>query len=261
MFSSPGDTTFLDIWNPQFDRPILSSGNNTTLTTGMLLLWTLGTSIHTAYNLVQWHIAACACCRSGGMCERRACCPSLGKHLLKVLVIVIISMAVLIVFTRVAISNAQEEEEEMMMAQQEPQFQSTERTEGDTTTTDSTKDPDSIHFFDDDTLEYGVHDASEFKFLVGYCIELVLALFVYYPIGGTIFFAGWLGCCGRIPLLGGRPYEVAMEEKKFAQRTNPTMDEDTSEDPEDGGVAAAATAATAAAAAVKVEHYQSQRFR
>jgi len=44
-------------------------------------------------------------------------------------------------------------------------------------------------------------------FLVGYALELVFALFVFYFFTSTVFFSGILGC-GRIPFLGGRPYEV-----------------------------------------------------
>lgn len=48
---------------------------------------------------------------------------------------------------------------------------------------------------------------SKFTFLVGYALELVVALFVFYFITSTVFFSGILGC-GRLPVLGGRPYEI-----------------------------------------------------
>jgi hypothetical protein len=57
------------------------------------------------------------------------------------------------------------------------------------------------------------HNAQEFQFLLGYLVEMVLALFIYYPLGGTILFSGVLGC-GKLPLLGGRPREVAAEERR-----------------------------------------------
>ena len=49
-----------------------------------------------------------------------------------------------------------------------------------------------------------------FSFLVGYAIELVVALFIFYFFTSTVFFSGLLGC-GRIPILGGRPYELWRE--------------------------------------------------
>lgn len=56
-----------------------------------------------------------------------------------------------------------------------------------------------------------VEDKRSFRFLLGYLVEFVLALFVYYPITVTILFSGVLGCKGRIPVLGGRPREVKKE--------------------------------------------------
>jgi hypothetical protein len=49
-------------------------------------------------------------------------------------------------------------------------------------------------------------------------VELVLALFVYYPLVGTILFSGVV-VCGKIPVLGGRPYEVTVQ-KRLAQASN-----------------------------------------
>ena len=66
-------------------------------------------------------------------------------------------------------------------------------------------------------------DKRSFRFLLGYLVEFVLALFVYYPIAVTILFSGVLGCGGRVPLLGGRPREVKRErryEEKKKQRAS-----------------------------------------
>lgn len=227
-----------DLWNPRFNQPlvkvVIDGEEQTTLTTGMLLLWTLGSSIHTAYNLLQWHIAACACCRAGGMCEKRACCPSLGKQLLRVLVLVIVSMAIIILLTRVAISNSKDEKE----------------TRGQATSSPTAAPQDkNIHFFDDDSLEYEVHDASEFEFIVGYAVEMLLAFLVYYPMAGTVLFSGILGC-GRIPLLGGRPFEVKAEEQRMLRKNHlgpAATEDDTSDDVEGNG-------------AVVVEHIRSPRL-
>jgi hypothetical protein len=229
-----------DVWNPKFNQPlvkvVVEDEEKTTLTTGMLLLWTLGSSCHATYNLLQWHIAACACCRTGGMCEKQACCPSLGKHVLRVLVIVVISMAILIILTRVAITELEGQRDSQVRAYN--------------STTTAAGEDDSIHFFDDDGLKLDVHDVSEFEFLVGYLVEMVLALFVYYPIGGTILFSGCLGC-GRFPFLGGRPYEVRMEERKLSRMQQVGLaatEEDTSEDIEEGD------------GAVAVQHFRAPRF-
>lgn len=247
------------LWNPQFNQPLVQVAvvsdddnvvvePNTTLTTGMLLLWTLGGSIHATYNLLQWKIAACACCRPGGMCETKACCPSLGKHLLRVLVAVIVAMAVLIILLRVAITNSEND----LADQQE--LANLNDTSNSTTADDGGSS--GIHFLDDDGIQHIEvhHDVSEFEFLVGYLVENVLALFVYYPIGGTILFSGILGCGGKVPLwssmFGGRPYEIRAEERRLArkqQRTGGETSSDEEDQVEDGG-------------RVPVQHYRHSFF-
>lgn len=179
---------------PQFNQFVMDLFGVYTLTTGMLLLWTLGGCMHTAYNLLMWHIAACACCRSGGCCQSKAWCPSLGKHLLRYFVFISLGLAVLIVLLRVAITDVlnQDMDEE------------------------AEEESSNLHFeFPQDDEEWDIHvnNAHEFQFVLGYLVEMTLALFIYYPLGGTILFSGVLGC-GKIPLLGGRPAEVAAEERR-----------------------------------------------
>lgn len=186
------------LWNPRFDQVVAefvtTDGDSWTLTTGMLLLWTLGSSVHCAFNLAIWHIGACACCRSGGCCQSCACCPSLGKHLSRVLILCIVAIAVMIVLLRVAITNQQDN-----LAEQD-----TNNISGDK----------KVNIGIDDTLSLDVESASQFQFVAAYLVEMVLSLFVYYPIGGTVLFSGILACGCKIPLLGGRPYEVALEERR-----------------------------------------------
>mmetsp|Transcript_2759 Transcript_2759/g.5246 ORF Transcript_2759/g.5246 Transcript_2759/m.5246 type:complete len:401 (+) Transcript_2759:160-1362(+) len=190
------------LWNPEFDRVLATvvtdSGSSFVLTTGMLLLWTLGGGVHCACNLAMWHVAACACCRSGGCCESYACCPSLGKHMLRVFVLGIVGLCVMIVLLRVAINE-----------------QKDELTEYDTSTGSGNK---GIDIQIDDQLDLDIQSPSEFSFLIGYLVEIVLSLFVYYPIGGTMLFSGIFACGFKIPVLGGRPYEVACEERRKAKQ-------------------------------------------
>jgi hypothetical protein len=64
------------------------------------------------------------------------------------------------------------------------------------------------------------------KSVDNYLIEFALALTVYYPLIATIFFSGILGCQGNIPVLGGRPRDLIMEEKvkrKFEKRRQNMM--------------------------------------
>mmetsp|Transcript_61564 Transcript_61564/g.150705 ORF Transcript_61564/g.150705 Transcript_61564/m.150705 type:complete len:424 (-) Transcript_61564:309-1580(-) len=197
------------LWNPRFDQVIAQfvtrNGDIWVLTTGMLLLWTVGSSLHCAFNLAMWHIAACACCQPGGCCPTRlACCPSLGKHVSRVLIVSILACAVLIVLLRVAITNEESSSSTTYDAVE-----------------DGSNDGDNskVQIDIDDGLVLDVESISDFQFVAAYLIEMVLSLFVYYPIGGTILFSGILSCGCKIPLLGGRPYEVALEQRRLAKKS------------------------------------------
>eukprot|EP00934_Nitzschia_sp_Nitz4_P000735 Nitzschia sp. Nitz4//scaffold47_size129522//29894//31057//NITZ4_003543-RA/size129522-processed-gene-0.6-mRNA-1//1//CDS//3329552776//735//frame0 len=203
------------LWNPQLNQSVFSvtaGGVEWTLTTGMFLLWTVGGAIHAIFNVLQWNIAACACCRTGGFCERVACCPSLGKQLLRVFVLIILVLAILLMLMRIAVTNAEEEDSVDSIFSN-----STLGIAPPTSAPTSLEDVDGwngIRFFGgDDSLELEVHDVEEFQFLVGYAVEMFLALFIYFPILGTILLSGCIGC-GKVPILGGRPYEVAAENRR-----------------------------------------------
>jgi len=87
---------------------------------------------------------------------------------------------------------------------------------------DETQNPDAESsaaekFAEDNILSEGTDgdadsssNSKQFSFLVGYALELVFALFVFYFTTSTVFFSGILGC-GRVPIFGGRPYEVRRE--------------------------------------------------
>ena len=69
---------------------------------------------------------------------------------------------------------------------------------------------------------------AKFTFFVGYALELVFALFIFYFITSTVFFTGILGC-GRLPILGGRPYEL-WEERVFSSNRPTTSETDGNND-------------------------------
>jgi hypothetical protein len=179
------------LWNPEFDRVLVSvatANGGFVLTTGMLLLWTAGGGIHCMFNLAMWHIAACACCQSGGCLESCACCPSLGKYMIRFFVFCIGAFAALIIVLRVAINNQEEE--------------------------DSIADGDGTI----QGIDLGVEAVSEFSFVFNYLVEMTLSFFVYYPVIGTILFSGILSCGYNVPVVGGRPYEVACEDRRNLKR-------------------------------------------
>jgi len=194
--------------NPSFDQVILvvqAFDDEWQLSTGMLLLWTVGGSVHAGYNLVMWHIAACVCCRVGGCLESVACCPSLGKQLIRVFLLISIAFGAMVVLLRVGIAHNSDDG-------------STENGSQELETPQDDDGGATIHGINIvDEFDFEVGEAQEFNFLVGYLVEMVLALFIYYPLGGTILFSGCLGC-GCIPVLGGRPVEVAAEERHRKKR-------------------------------------------
>ena len=49
-----------------------------------------------------------------------------------------------------------------------------------------------------------------FTFLISYAIECILSFFLFDPIVAFVLFSGLLGCF-RLPILGGRPWEMKSE--------------------------------------------------
>lgn len=188
------------VWNPEFDQIVMSitldSGDVYSLTTGMLLLWTLGGGIHASFNLSMWYIAACSCCRAGGCCEARACCPSFGKHLIRGVVLMMVVMTILVVLMRIATGNSGTD--------------ALDAADTRNVTESSAMD----FFFTEEAWDFDVEGTEEFHFVLAYLVQMVLSLFVYYPFFATVLMSGVLGCNGKVPLLGGRPYEIAQFKRK-----------------------------------------------
>eukprot|EP00980_Cylindrotheca_fusiformis_P015407 scaffold4335_cov119-Cylindrotheca_fusiformis.AAC.10 len=176
---------------PTYQRILVAFGDaedGWELTSGMLLLWTVGGAIHTAYNLFMWRIAACSCMREGGCMETsKSChCPSLGKTFLRIFVIFIAVLTLFVVCFKVVINN-------------------------DETTEDIKSKADDIANLDN---YKGVDD---FGFVLAYLVGMALSFFLWYFVGLLILFSGILGCY-KLPVLGGRPREVAIVEKWVAKR-------------------------------------------
>jgi hypothetical protein len=174
--------------------PVLSLGpdGNLAITKLMITLWTLGSFVHTIFDLCVWHIKACTLCRVlGGHVSDRAvkCGRSTG---------VTIVMSTLAFATYLVLLRASED------------FKATNGIDS----TETGDDPDDS-FFHSVVLGGG---AKYFDFLLGYFIEFILAVFVYNPLILTVVFTGVLGCDGRIPVLGGRPREVAKEQRYAMKR-------------------------------------------
>jgi hypothetical protein len=162
-------------------------------------LWTLGASIHSLFDLSVWHLAACAFCRTGGSLECLKGCLWMGNYLILVVVAVTAAVASLFVVLRATVDS-------------NPDI-----------------DPDSIQsggLFDDEISLRTTPGPEAYRFLIPWCIGMLINWFVYYIILGTILFSGILGCY-RLPILGGRPREVTiLEEKQQAQMRETSFDEE-----------------------------------
>jgi hypothetical protein len=67
------------------------------------------------------------------------------------------------------------------------------------------------------TVEGGGNGNASFEFIKVYLIEVFLAQFCYFPFFFTVMFSGILGC-GYMPVIGGRPRELRLEEQKQLKR-------------------------------------------
>lgn len=173
----------------------------------MVFLLTVGSFLHSAFDMMIWYMMACFCFRPGGVCDKgsgegnaRAACRNFGIYSA-----VLVVMAIVAAATSVAIVRLNEDEEQRnadTMAQQ---------------------------FAEEQALD---ESSDRWSFLVGYALELVVALFIFYPITSTVFFSGIMGC-GRVPVIGGRPYEMWKARLKSQRRGNRTSESEEDDDDDD----------------------------
>jgi hypothetical protein len=176
---------------PRYQRTLVAFGDSEDsweLTSGMLSLWTVGGGIHTAYNLFVWHIAACSCMREGGrMASSKFChCPNFGKTFLRMFTIVIVALTLFVVCLKVIIAN------------------------------DDSADVEDVANLDN------YKSGDDFGFVLAYFVGMVLSFFLWYFVGLLILFSGVLGCY-KLPVLGGRPREIAIE-KRLNEKMNTTVE-------------------------------------
>ena len=157
----------------------------------MITLWTLGSFVHTIFDLSVWHIKACTLCRYGGEVSDTAV--KCGRRSGITIVMMTLAFATYLCLVR---------------ASQDAKAAMDGTEENPTTDMEDT-------FFHPVTL---AGSRKSFYFLLGYIIEFILAAFVYSPVMLTIVFTGVLGCNGRIPVLGGRPREMAKEQRYAMKR-------------------------------------------
>jgi hypothetical protein len=150
-----------------------SSSSQFDITHGMIILWTVGGTVHAIYDNTIWYISACVCCLSSQNLDAYR---KWGTYLIITVSLTVAAIATLALLLRTS-------------------------AEAEATITD------------DDVLQIKFYDQYVYEFLVSYAIVLVLSLFLYYPVVAFVFFSGVLSCGFNVPVLGGRPYEVWLAEK------------------------------------------------
>jgi hypothetical protein len=149
------------------------------VTSGMIALWTVGAALNAIYDSMIWSVAACACCRPGGRLEKFA---KYRKYLPCVVMFVVVGTVALATMAILIVAAGDSVEQDQKI--------STE-------------------------LKIGSNsNAESYRFLLAYFVEVLVSLFVWYPIVTIILFSGVLSCGGRVPYLGGRPQEMRELEQK-----------------------------------------------
>jgi hypothetical protein len=142
------------------------------VTSGMIALWTVGSALNALYDNLIWTFAACVWCLPGGRWEHLEKYRKYTPYLIMFLVVGTAAVASLVVLI-VATSQSTQEDENL-----------------------------AIKF----GLEYN-SKAESYRFLLSYSMEVALSLAVWYPLMGALLFSGVLAW-GKLPVLGGRPYEM-----------------------------------------------------
>ena len=174
----------------------LSTGGNQTqqssgmeITQAMVALWTFGSALHAVFDNTIWHISACVCCLPGQALSCCGCCRRIGADIAIIIVVILTTIATGAILLRVIIENNNNSSLGLNLT-----------------------DFNSTGLVNSQVNLQGMTDVTAYHFLSSYAVELAIALFVCNPIFGTILFSGVLGC-GKVPFLGGRPYQVMREQK------------------------------------------------
>lgn len=138
------------------------------LTSGLLVLVTIGSGSHAVFDRFVWSITACSCCQPGGRFESSsigACVTKLGFYVTILITTIIVAMATCIVLTRASIDD--EESSTPFIGIWNSTSNSTIK-----------EDVAQILDFNDFTL-------NDYSFLKGYAVEFAVSLFIYYPLMET----------------------------------------------------------------------------
>lgn len=166
------------------------------ITQGMILLWTVGGTLHALFDQTIWFITTCACCLPGQPLECCLFARQYSRFLAVLAVVMATAVATLAVLLRASLQVEDEQTTEKPATLEDIYNQTGQR-----------------------IGQFKEQSVTAYDFLLTYGVELSLSYLIYYPLLGTLFFSGILGCY-RIPILGGRPYEIRQEERRKQRQQN-----------------------------------------
>jgi len=187
-----------------------SQNMSLSISNGMAMLWTVGSGLHAMFDLLLWHMIACGYCQNKKRNYNNA-----GWNVAMAVVSIFVAGASFVVLYR-AYENDEVAGEEQLL-----------KIIDDSNSTFSIGNEDVEFSHRPMTMETIMalrQGNPDFRFLYGYLVELGLSLFLFTPIIQTIVFSGIFGCRGRLPLIGGRPRSVMLENervKKLARKELP----------------------------------------
>jgi hypothetical protein len=219
----------------QYDATTTSSEHDTNenihINQGMLFLWTVGCTLHALYDIFIWYVEVCICCKRKhptSTLYHRTKYQKCGILIVICTTLLCAVTATLAIVVRASIVADNDDDDEQHNIGSNEVVNSNSSYNNDTSSTldDFMTNQYNITLFNTTTdVTILQQDASAYEFLLSYGVEMILALFLFYPLLETILFTGILGCCGYIPIIGGRPFEVRQHTKQQQQQKQQQEDD------------------------------------
>lgn len=205
------------------------------INTGMIFLWTVGGMLHALYDTFIWYVEVCFCCYNSQNIHiqnkyQRTKVQKCGTYMIILLTILFTTIGTFIILIRADLQL----QHELEQVDEIPKYSM------NTTTIDHNESHRRLfnltniqnnNFSSDGFFGGSNHSVmnnngdvelppiqtnlTAYDFLFSFVIEMTLAYCIYYPTIATILFMGILDCCcGVIPIIGGRPYEMKHQEQQ-----------------------------------------------
>ena len=164
------------------------------LTKGNMSLLFFGSGLHVLFDLSLWYMQACPFCRPNGLLAGRLseshknCWLWFGSYIAVEVTIISITLAVYVILLRASVVE-----------------------DGD--------------LDDDRGIQLSHTGIQDYLFISAVFMEFAFSQLVMFPIVAFTLFSGILGC-GRVPIIGGRPYEIRKLQRQNRNKTKSDDDDD-----------------------------------